>query len=56
MKKILTPFISLLVLQTLFANDLPIIEYQAINHPAIDNQGIVVSQRKIASEAGAQIL
>ena len=56
MKKILTPFISLLVLQTLFANDLPIIEYQAINHPVIDNQGMVVSQRKIASEVGAQIL
>ena len=56
MKKILTPFISLLVLQTLFTNDLPIIEYQAINHPVIDNQGMVVSQRKIASEVGAQIL
>ena len=56
MKKILTPFISLLALQTLFANDLPIIEYQAINHPVIDNQGMVVSQRKIASEVGAQIL
>ena len=56
MKKILTPLISLLVLQTLFANDLPIIEYQAINHPVIDNQGMVVSQRKIASEVGAQIL
>ena len=56
MKKILTPFISLLVLQTLFANDLPIIEYQAINNPVIDNQGMVVSQRKIASEVGAQIL
>ena len=56
MKKILTPFISLLVLQTLFANDLPIIEYQAINHPVIDKQGMVVSQRKIASEVGAQIL
>jgi gamma-glutamyltranspeptidase/glutathione hydrolase len=35
---------------------LPIIEYQAINHPIIDNQGMVVSQRKIASEVGAQIL
>ena len=56
MKKVLTPFISLLALQTLFANDLPIIEYQAINHPVIDNQGMVVSQRKIASEVGAQIL
>ena len=56
MKKILTSFISLLILQTSFANDLPIIEYQAINHPVIDNQGMVVSQRKIASEVGAQIL
>jgi gamma-glutamyltranspeptidase/glutathione hydrolase len=40
----------------LFANDLPIIEYQSINHPVIDDDGMVVSQRKIASEVGAQIL
>ncbi|MDC3323654.1 gamma-glutamyltransferase [Gammaproteobacteria bacterium] len=56
MKKILTSVISLLVLHSLFANDLPIIEYQSINHPVIDNYGMVVSQRKIASEVGAQIL
>ena len=56
MKKILTPIISLLVLHSLFANDLPIIEYQSINHPVIDDDGMVVSQRKIASEVGAQIL
>ena len=56
MKKILTPIISLLVLHSLFANELPIIEYQSINHPVIDDDGMVVSQRKIASEVGAQIL
>ncbi|MDB3976250.1 gamma-glutamyltransferase [Gammaproteobacteria bacterium] len=56
MKKILTSVISLLVLHSLFANDLPIIEYQSINHPVIDDYGMVVSQRKIASEVGAQIL
>ncbi|MBL6900443.1 MAG: gamma-glutamyltransferase [SAR86 cluster bacterium] len=56
MKKILTPIISLLALHSLFANDLPIIEYQSINHPVIDDDGMVVSQRKIASEVGAQIL
>ena len=56
MKKILTPVISLLVLRSLFANDLPIIEYQSINHPVIDDYGMVVSQRKIASEVGAKIL
>ena len=56
MKKILTPIISLFVLHSLFANDLPIIEYQSINHPVIDDDGMVVSQRKIASEVGAQIL
>ena len=56
MKKILTSVISLLVLHSLFANDLPIIEYQSINHPVIDDDGMVVSQRKIASEVGAQIL
>jgi gamma-glutamyltranspeptidase/glutathione hydrolase len=56
MKKILTPIISLLVLHSLFANDLPIIEYQSINHPVIDDDGMVVSQRKIASEVGAKIL
>ncbi|MDC0591069.1 gamma-glutamyltransferase [Gammaproteobacteria bacterium] len=56
MKKILTSVISLLVLHSLFANDLPIIEYQSINHPVIDDYGMVVSQRKIASEVGAKIL
>ena len=56
MKKILTPIISLFVLHSLFANDLPIIEYQSINHPVIDDDGMVVSQRMIASEVGAQIL
>jgi hypothetical protein len=47
MKKILTPIISLLVLHSLFANDLPIIEYQSINHPVIDDDGMVVSREKL---------
>ena len=39
-----------------FSNDLPIVEYGSINHPVIDDEGMVVSQRMIASEVGAQIL
>ena len=36
-------------------NDSPIIDYSAISHPQIGSEGMVVSQRKIASEIGAQI-
>ena len=36
--------------------DLPIIDYSSITHPEIGTGGMVVSQRKIASEVGAQIL
>ena len=38
------------------STDLPIIEYQSINHPVIGDEGMVVSQRMIASEVGASIL
>jgi gamma-glutamyltranspeptidase/glutathione hydrolase len=44
------------LLGPLSANTLPIIEYASVNHPTIDDDGMVVSQRKIASEVGAQIL
>ena len=37
-------------------DDLPIIEYNSVNHPIISDRGMVVSQRMIASEVGAEIL
>ena len=43
-------------LKTLVADSLPIIEYSSINHPVISQTGMVVSQRKSASEVGAEIL
>ena len=36
--------------------DLPIIDYNSVSHPEIGTGGMVVSQRRIASEVGAQIL
>lgn len=56
MKKIISLFIIMGLLGPLSANTLPIIEYASVNHPTIDDDGMVVSQRKIASEVGAQIL
>ncbi len=56
MKKILIQIFSFLALQGLLANNLPIIEYGSIHHPVIDDDGMVVSQRMIASEVGADIL
>ena len=38
------------------SNDLPIIDYSSVSHPEIGTGGMVVSQRKIASEVGAEIL
>ena len=38
------------------SDDLPIIEYNSVNHPIISDKGMVVSQRMIASEVGAEIL
>ena len=37
-------------------NNLPIIDYNSISHPEIGTGGMVVSQRKMASEVGAEIL
>ena len=37
-------------------DNLPIIEYKSVNHPKISDSGMVVSQRMIASEVGAEIL
>jgi gamma-glutamyltranspeptidase/glutathione hydrolase len=56
MKKNISLFIIVGLLGPLSANTLPIIEYASVNHPTIDDDGMVVSQRKIASEVGAQIL
>ena len=56
--KIIIPVIAFLAfsLKTLVADSLPIIEYSSINHPVISQTGMVVSQRKSASEVGAEIL
>ena len=53
--KIIMPVIAFLAfsLKTLVADSLPIIEYSSINHPVISQTGMVVSQRKSASEVGA---
>jgi gamma-glutamyltranspeptidase/glutathione hydrolase len=56
MKKLFSAIILPISSCLLMANALPIIEYKSINHPAIDNDGMVVSQRMIASEVGAEIL
>ena len=56
MKKIfLITILHLSFTSHIFANELPIIEYQSINHPVIGDEGMVVSQRMIASEVGASI-
>ena len=39
-----------------YPNNLPIIEYNSINHPVISKTVMVVSQRQSASEVGAEIL
>ena len=56
--KIIMPLLTLLLfsLKTLVADILPTIEYSSINHPVISQTGMVVSQRKAASEVGAEIL
>ena len=57
MKKILlTLFINIILSGHIFSTDLPIIEYKSVNHPIISDNGMVVSQRMIASEVGADIL
>ena len=56
MKKVVSSVIFTILSFPFFSNDLPIVEYGSINHPVIDDEGMVVSQRMIASEVGAQIL
>ena len=57
-KKISTYLFFLLFVSSVGAKnqDLPIIDYSSITHPEIGTGGMVVSQRKIASEVGAKIL
>lgn len=56
MKKVVSLVICTILSFPFFSNDLPIVEYGSINHPVIDDEGMVVSQRMIASEVGAEIL
>ena len=56
MKKVVSLVICSILSFSFFSNDLPIVEYGSINHPVIDDEGMVVSQRMIASKVGAQIL
>ena len=56
MKKVVSLVICTILSFPFFSNDLPIVEYGSINHPVIDDEGMVVSQRMIASKVGAQIL
>ena len=56
MKKVVSSVIFTILSFPFFSNDLPIVEYGSINHPVIDDEGMVVSQRMIASKVGAQIL
>ena len=57
-KKLNIFFFSLYLATSLGAaeNDLPIIDYSSISHPGLGTGGMVVSQRKVASEVGAEIL
>ena len=57
-KKIYIFLVSLLFVSLLGAKaqNLPIIDYSSVTHPEIGSGGMVVSQRKIASEIGAEIL
>ena len=56
MKKVVSLVIFTILSFPFFSNDLPIVEYGSINHPVIDDEGMVVSQRMIASKVGAEIL
>ena len=49
-------FINLILSGSVLSAELPIIEYKSVNHPIIAENGMVVSQRMIASEVGAEIL
>lgn len=50
----LTSFVSFSALAA--ESSFPIIDYQSIHHPHISNTGMVVSQRKVASQVGSDIL
>ena len=56
MKKVVSLVICSILSFPFFSNDLPIVEYGSINHPVIGDEGMVVSQRMIASKVGAEIL
>ena len=56
MKKVVSLVVFTILSFPFFSNDLPIVEYGSINHPVIDDEGMVVSQRMIASKVGAEIL
>ena len=56
MKKAVSLVVFTILSFPFFSNDLPIVEYGSINHPVIDDEGMVVSQRMIASKVGAEIL
>ena len=56
MKNFFIYFLSITFIGQIQSIDLPIIEYQSINHPIIGDEGMVVSQRMIASKVGASIL
>ena len=56
MLRIILTLIILFTSYGVYPNNLPIIEYNSINHPVISKTGMVVSQRQSASEVGAEIL
>ena len=57
-KKFYLSLYSLLLATSISAAEdvLPIMDYNSIDHPAIGTGGMVVSQRKMASQVGAEIL
>ena len=56
MLRIILTLVILFTSYGVYPNNLPIIEYNSINHPIISKTGMVVSQRQSASEVGAEIL
>ena len=56
MLRIILTLIILFTSYGVYPNNLPIIEYNSINHPVISKTGMVVSQRQSASQVGAEIL
>ena len=56
MLRIILTLVILFTSYGVYPNNLPIIEYNSINHPVISKTGMVVSQRQSASQVGAEIL